>query len=260
MRLDRFLRDAHPALGRAAVGKLINGGLVRVDGRVVRLSSWEVGPANQVAVETNDGRVPEPLDRAWTWDERWLVADQGDLVVLDKPAGLRIEPVRAGDERPNLLTLARAHIESSVVLAHRLDRDTSGLVLLTRPGPIRAVLDAAFKAHTIQKTYVAVVSRVGALADAGTITGRLGAASRGRMQVVDRGGDRALTRYSRDGSKVSLQPQTGRTHQLRVHLASLDAPILGDTLYGGDPAHRLHLHAAVLALPDGRSWGAPVPW
>lgn len=263
MRLDRYLRDAHPSIGRAAVGPLIAGGSVRVNRRVVRLSSWEVGPSDRVDVDPRAlSRATAALDLApdWHWNSRWLVADEGDVVVIDKPAGLRIEPVRSGDDRPNLLSLARAAIDGELVLAHRLDRDTTGLVVLTRPGPIRAALDAAFKAHTVAKTYAAVVSRVGGLDREGRITAPIGAAAKGRMQIVDRGGDRAVTAYSRTDLSVVLRPETGRTHQLRVHLASLDAPILGDPLYGGAPSDRLHLHAQELALPDGRSWTSPVPW
>ena len=263
MRLDRYLRDAEPSIGRAAVGPLIAGGSVRVNRRVVRLSSWEVDPSDRVDVDPRAlSRAAAALDQGpeWHWDSRWLAADDGDVVVIDKPSGLRIEQVRNGDDRPNLLKLARAAIDPGLALAHRLDRDTSGLVVLTRPGPIRVTLDAAFKAHTVGKTYAAVVSRVGKLERDGRITARVAPAAKGRMQVVDRGGDRAVTIYSRTDLSVVLRPETGRTHQLRVHLAALDAPILGDTLYAGATADRLHLHAEELSLPDGRSWTSPVPW
>ena len=282
-------------MGRSAVGKFINGGGVRVNGRVVRLSSWEVdendrldfaravpqgpdgrplpsvlgaqagrgGPGGTDGPAIADGpdgpAIADGTDErgAWAWTEAWLVADDGDLVVLDKPSGLRAEPVRPSDDRANLLALARTRFGPSLVLAHRLDRDTSGLLIATRPGSIRSVLDAAFKAHGVEKTYEAVVSSPGRLADHGEINARIGPAPKGRMQVVARGGEWARTRYTRDGVRVSLEPETGRTHQLRVHLASMDAPILGDRLYEGGPADRLHLHAARLGLPDGRGWGRP---
>jgi 23S rRNA-/tRNA-specific pseudouridylate synthase len=171
-----------------------------------------------------------------------------------------------------LLHLASARF-GELVLFHRLDRDTSGVVLLTRPGEINKYLDAAFKSHTILKEYLAVVASPNRLAPSGVIDVRLGPdpERRDRMTVVERGGQRAVTRYSIESEangrqRVRLWPQTGRTHQLRLHLAHLDAPIIGDRLYGPRPREdqRLLLHAERLELPatdayPARSFAAPLP-
>ena len=146
------------------------------------------------------------------------------------------------------------------------------MVLLTRPGPINQWLDRAFQDHTIQKEYLAVVYVPNQLAANGTIDLRLDThpKRRDRMHVVEKGGQRALTRYevittSQHHQLVRLWPQTGRTHQLRVHLASLGAPILGDRLYGDvHSAGRLMLHAHRIVLPARnaeaeRTFVAPLP-
>ena len=258
-----MLRARFPEIGRNEAGHLIAAGNVRVGGRVVRLSSWLVGPTESVSVDR--GAPPARPDSPVAFDESWIIADLGDLVVVDKPHGLRSEPVRSGDGRPNLLALARAALgEPALALAHRLDRDTSGVVMLTRPGPTRRHLDDAWKAHAVEKEYRAVVAAPHRLGAEGRIVTLLARdpTRRDRMVVVDRRGERAVTRYlvEADDTSVRLWPETGRTHQLRVHLAHLGAPILGDPIYG-DPtgAARLMLHAYRLGLPDGREFIAPLP-
>jgi 23S rRNA-/tRNA-specific pseudouridylate synthase len=242
---------------------------VLVNGRVVRLSSWTV-EADDIVTVHGPLLSAVPHDGPVVFEPAWLLADDGDIIAVDKPAGLRPEAVRLDDDRPNLLGLARASDEmrdgERLVLAHRLDRDTSGVMLLTRPGPIRAELDRAFKAHAVRKEYLARVDSLGTLAvgEIGIIDSRIGPdpSHRARMAVVERGGDRARTRYQVIGDLfVRLWPETGRTHQLRVQLASLGAPIAGDRLYGPDSpsASRLMLHACRVTLPDGRSYSAPLP-
>ncbi|MCL4862696.1 MAG: RluA family pseudouridine synthase [Caldilineaceae bacterium] len=267
-RLDRLLRTQFPQWGRQAVQRLIAGRKVTVNRRAVWLASWEVHNGDQVAVA--DAPAPKPAAPA-RFDERWLIAETPELVAVNKPAGLLAEPTRWG-QGANLLDLATARF-GRLILFHRLDRDTSGVVLLTRPGPINQWLDQAFKQHMVVKEYLAVVQAPNSLAPAGVIDLRLAPdpRRRDRMVVVARGGQRAVTRYAieeqRDGRQlVRLWPKTGRTHQLRVHLAHLGAPILGDRLYGPQPATgaRLMLHAYRITLPamtgeDERTFVAPLP-
>ncbi len=172
----------------------------------------------------------------------------------------------------NLLDLASARF-GPLTLFHRLDRDTSGVVLLTHGGTVNRYLDGAFKAGAVQKEYLAVVATPNRLAGQGVIDARLGphASRRDTMAVVQRGGQRAVTRYeiiteAQGLQWVRLWPETGRTHQLRVHLASLGAPIVGDRLYNPSwqQANRLMLHAWRITLPavDGwpeRVFSAPLP-
>ena len=253
MRLDRYLQSEFPHWSRAQCQRLIGARHVRVNQRVVWLASWEVQATDLVTVDRDQVHQV----KATTWDEGWVLLRREDLVVLNKPSGLRSEARSDGDS-DNLLTLARTRFGADLALGHRLDRDTSGIVTLTRPGSSRRALDAAFKAHTLVKTYVAVVAADALLDDVGDIVSRLGAHPEHRDQrvVVLTGGESAHTHYEvtsrgRFGMVVRLLPTTGRTHQLRVHLASVGAPILGDRLYGDQfTAPRLLLHAQRLQVPS----------
>jgi RluA family pseudouridine synthase len=247
---------------------LIGAGQVTVNGQTVRLSSWLVRNGDRLALLAEPPVKPA---QPTAFDDAWIIAQDDDLLAVDKPAGLLSEPARAPGAA-NLLDLATARF-GPLTLFHRLDRDTSGVVLLTRGGPVNRYLDAAFKAGAVQKEYLAVVAAPNRLANQGVITARLGPhpSRRDMVVVVEQGGQRAVTRYeviAQHGGMqwVRLWPETGRTHQLRVHLASVDAPIVGDRLYNPawQQAERLMLHAQRIALPaaDGwpeRSFVAPAP-
>jgi 23S rRNA pseudouridine1911/1915/1917 synthase len=266
-RLDRTLRARFPEWGRQAVQRAIGAGQVRVNGKTVWLASWEVQRGDTVEVlEPPPAKAAPPP----AFDDAWLLADDGDILAVNKPAGLLAEPTRWG-QGVNLRDLAAARF-GEVILFHRLDRDTSGVVLITRPGPVNAALSAAFQARRVTKEYVAVVAAPNQLEAEGVIRLRLGQHPQRRdmMAVVERGGQHAATRYTVEASApgrqlVRLWPETGRTHQLRVHLAALGAPILGDRLYGAPAsAPRLLLHAQRISLPPdaplgGRSYSAPLP-
>ncbi len=136
-----------------------------------------------------------------------------------KPAGLRSQATRAGGE-DNLLSLAQAAFGADLRLFHRLDRDTSGLCILTRPGPVNAYLDRAFQHRTVKKEYLGLVSDRGSLEDEGLMRDYLDADPRRRdkMVSVPKGGKAAFTDYEilgeeAAGIRVALFPQTGRTHQ-----------------------------------------------
>ena len=144
-----------------------------------------------------------------------MIAQEDDLIVVNKPAGLLAEPPR-WREATNLLDLAVARF-GPLVLFHRLDRDTSGVILLTRPGPINQYLDHAFKQHAVRKEYVAVVRAPNRLVTTGVIDARLAPdpQRRDKMRVVTRGGQRAVTRYAVE--------RTNGDHQL-VRLWPADRP------------------------------------
>ncbi len=266
-RLDRVLRDRFPDWGRQAVQGLISAKGVKVNGRVVWLASWQVQNGDRLEIAQPPAAKPAPLTH---FEDRWLIAVEDALIVVNKPAGLLSEAPSMRDAA-NLLDLAKARF-GELILFHRLDRDTSGVVLLTRPGPINQYLDRAFKEGLVQKEYLAVVAKPNQLAQSGIIDARLDSHSQRRdmMTVVARGGQAAVTRYAiveerQNHQLVRLWPQTGRTHQLRVHLAHLGAPILGDRLYGqADSAKRLMLHAQHITLPAHkefpvRMYEAPLP-
>lgn len=179
------------------------------------------------------------------------------LVVLDKPAGLLSVPGRGADKQD----CAAARVQqcfADALVVHRLDMATSGLLLLARGAEVQRRLSIAFARREVAKRYVAVVhGRVAG--DAGEIDLPLAAdwPRRPRQKVDPVEGKPSLTRYrclAHDAAggttRLQLEPVTGRSHQLRVHLAALGHPIVGDTLYGaaGDPAPRLMLHASELSL------------
>jgi 23S rRNA pseudouridine1911/1915/1917 synthase len=268
-RLDRTLRARFPEWGRQVVQRTIGAGSVRVNGKTVRLASWEVRRGDTVEVLEPPPAKPAP---AQAFEDGWLLADDGDILAVHKPAGLLAEPTRWG-QGANLRDLAAARF-GEVILFHRLDRDTSGVVLLTRPGPVNAALSAAFQSRKVVKEYMAVVAAPNRLETEGVIRLRLAQHPQRRdmMAVIEpgeRGGQHAATRYAVEASApgrqlVRLWPETGRTHQLRVHLAALGAPILGDRLYSAESAPRLLLHACSITLPPdaplgGRSYAAPLP-
>lgn len=207
-----------------------------------------------------DGSLPPP---------RVLFSD-GDVVVVDKPPGMPSVPARAACDPPDVaavLATAMPVGEARLEAAHRLDRDTSGVLVLARHRAARVALGRAFEAGAVAKTYVAVV-RGGPPSAEGEVRLPIAADPRRppRQMVDPTLGKPATTRWTTiaaawpgPGSSVlSLEPRTGRSHQLRVHLAWLGCPVLGDPLYGRPgtmTAGRLWLHAAAIAFPhpaDGR--------
>jgi 23S rRNA pseudouridine1911/1915/1917 synthase len=281
-RLDRLLRQHFPEWGRQAIGRLIEASEVRVNGRTVWLASWLVDNGDSVEIGQTPPAKPSFLANYARFDDAWLLErsllddqsraalQQASILAVNKPAGLLCEPAR-NPQAANLRDLAIARF-GALHLFHRLDRDTSGVVLLTRPGPINQVLTQAFQRRTVQKEYLAVVASPNRLQASGEIRLRIAAdpRRRDRMMVVEQGGQFALTRYEileerKQSQLLRLWPETGRTHQLRLHLAHLGAAILGDRLYGDERcAARLLLHAHRLHLPalgeiDAHSYEAPVP-
>ncbi|MEM7111474.1 MAG: RluA family pseudouridine synthase [Chloroflexota bacterium] len=253
MRLDKYLRHRFPAWGRKAVGQLIAGKAVLVNGRSVYLSSWQVKNGDRLDLK----RIPEAKPVPFTkFEDGWLIEKTADLIAVNKPAGLLSQPTQ-WQKGTSLLDLVQNRF-GSATLFHRLDRDTSGVVLFSTSQPRNQYLDAVFQQRLVVKEYMAVVKAPNQLAQKGEIRLRLGRdpKRRDRMVVVQRGGQGALTKYEVVGEKngrqlVKLWPVTGRTHQLRLHLAHLQAPILGDRLYGKfRSGQRLHLHARQILLPS----------
>ncbi len=179
-------------------------------------------------------------------------------MVVNKPAGLLSVPGRGADKADSLATRVQAQFPDALIV-HRLDRDTSGLLILARGAQMHRQLSIAFAAREVHKRYVARVLNK-PLETSGEINLPLIVdwPNRPKQHVNFSTGKPSLTRYSlldhdvtSNTSLLELEPVTGRTHQLRVHLAEIGHPILGDTLYGGAVAHaaqRLLLHARLLSL------------
>lgn len=213
---------------------------------------------------------------------RWIEVTDG-WAVLDKPPGRTVVPAR--DEDPALCLHHQAEWElgGTLLVVHRLDRDTSGVLLFARSAALHRDLCLAFEHHRIAKRYLAFTAGIAEPRE-GVIDLPLHAARRGKSRpaLPDEPGARvARTRYRVEQSgdiagqpvaRVSLEPETGRLHQLRVHLRAIGTPILADPLYGKAarplPAHlappRLALHAAHLTVPLGpggspRTFESPLP-
>jgi tRNA pseudouridine32 synthase / 23S rRNA pseudouridine746 synthase len=201
---------------------------------------------------------PSPRVRGEGWGDgpltnRVLYRD-GLMLVIDKPGGIAVHPGPGGG--PNLesgFAALRFGLPHSPALAHRLDRDTSGCLVLGRHPKALRRLGALFAAGQIEKIYWAVVDGAPAEAEGRIETG-LKKLSGWRM-VIDPEGQRAVTDYRVLGSAqgrawLELRPRTGRTHQIRVHCAALGCPVLGDPVYGRSPSREpLLLHARAISLP-----------
>lgn len=266
-RLDRFLRNRFPEWGRQAVNQVITQRQVQVNGRIVWLNSWKVNTGDKITVL----QVPKAKEQAkFEFDESMIICDDGDIIAVNKPAGLLSQETKWRKD-DNLLSLATAYF-GNVHLFHRLDRDTSGVVLLTRGGRINQHLDQCFKNRTIQKEYLALVRKPNQLESSGSIITRLDKHPQRRdmMQIVNKGGQSAHTDYQIEAENevfqlVRLWIKTGRMHQIRVHLQSMGAPVVGDRLYGQkDESPRLMLHAHRITIPayedkPERQFEAPMP-
>ena len=171
------------------------------------------------------------------------------LVVVDKPSGLLSVPGRAEGMDICALSMTRQR-HGDVFVVHRLDMDTSGLLIFARTQDAQKALSAQFEARETLKTYLAIVDGVPTQCS-GTIDLPIGFdwAERPRRKIDPMSGREAITNWHRvptdlPHTLLQLSPQTGRTHQLRLHLATIGHPIRGDRLYGGSPFNRLCLHAA----------------
>ena len=201
------------------------------------------------------------------FDDAWIVYEDEDVLVVDKPDAI---PTQSADpERPDdLVTRLRAHLERResgaepyVGTHQRLDRDTSGLIVVTRRREANARLAAQFEGRTVEKRYVACVAGWPLRRDRTTLRDAVAQGDGGRMEVVPssrRGAQHAVThvrvlKRSQDRTLLELTLETGRTHQARVQLAHARAPIAGDTLYGGPSAPRLLLHARALTFEHPRT-------
>ena len=194
-----------------------------------------------------------------TFPDLALVHEDAHLLVLDKPAGLLCVPGRGEDKQDCLSARAQRRWPEALVV-HRLDMATSGLVLMARGPDMQRALSEAFAARQVWKRYEAIVDGIADSPHWQAIDAPLMADwPRRPLQKVDPAGKPSLTRWrtlaawpERDASHLVLEPHTGRSHQLRVHLASTHHPILGDALYGDARtqarASRLLLHATVLQL------------
>jgi 23S rRNA pseudouridine955/2504/2580 synthase len=278
IRLDRWFKRHFPDVGHSLLEKLLRGGNVRVDGKRAK-SNQRLEAGQEIRVPPL-GAAPEPEGKpkpvvvdpktARELQDCVLYMDD-DVIVLNKPPGLAVQggTGMADNHLDAMLDVLRFDASDRPRLVHRLDKDTSGVLLLGRSAAAASKLAAAFKSRAAQKCYWAVVVGVPKIkqgridAPLAKIAGRGGE----KVEVDEDDGKHAITYYRivdsalRRAAWLELEPRTGRTHQLRAHCLLLDTPILGDGKYGGKEAliegsgvsRKLHLHARAVRVPHPRS-------
>jgi 23S rRNA pseudouridine1911/1915/1917 synthase len=242
-RLDQFLVQSLPSLSRAQLKKLIDDQQVLVDGKQAK-AGLKLKGGEVVSVVLPE---PEPVETPPQDIPLHILYEDTDLIVIDKPAGLVVHPApgHAGGTLVNALLfhcrdLSGIGGELRPGIVHRLDKDTSGVMVATKNDLSHQGLAAQFKQHTINRRYVALVHGL-LKTDSGSIDSPIGRhpTQRKKMSGLSRRGRRAVTRWRVLGrfaedrlSLVELALETGRTHQIRVHFSELNHPLVGDPLYG----------------------------
>ena len=278
-RLDHFLTSRLSGYTRSRLQNIIKDGLVTIDGVAAKKNGQSVEAGMTVVVDLPPMKPsalePEtiPLD---------IVFENSDLVVVNKPAGMVVHP-SAGHDTGTLVNAVLAHApdiqgiggEIRPGVVHRLDKDTSGLILMAKNDRTHRYLQEQFRSRDVEKIYLALVDGAPPT-ESGLVDAAIGrdSSNRKRMAIVPlHRGREAVTEYHvletfTEYSLIEAHPVTGRTHQIRVHLAFIGCPIVGDTIYGrkkpsaGIKRHFLHAARITIRIPgedEPRTFEAPLP-
>jgi 23S rRNA pseudouridine955/2504/2580 synthase len=277
LRLDRWFRRHYPALGHGRLEKLLRTGQIRIDGRRAKAGD-RVLPGQAIRIPPLDALPPQPAEMPRLVRPADAAMLQGavihrdeSVVVLNKPAGLAVQGGTKSERHlDGMLDALRFGHAERPRLVHRLDKDTSGVLVVARSAAAAAFLARAFRDKRTRKLYWALAvglpkppqGRISLALAKGPGPGGTGLGAE-RVRADPDAGKPAITYYhtlDNAGERacwLALLPVTGRTHQLRAHCAAIGTPILGDGKYGGASAHldgvpnpeRLHLHARSLTIP-----------
>ncbi|MEW5825858.1 MAG: RluA family pseudouridine synthase [Candidatus Bipolaricaulota bacterium] len=259
-RIDRWIASHAGGASRAEVQRWLRDGRVRVGGHVVKQPAYRTRHGEEVEWEPPTLNLLTPASLPLH-----ILYEDEDLLAVDKPPGLVVHPGAGTRGTPTLVEallaardLPASDDPSRPGIVHRLDKETSGVLVVAKTQAALASLRDQFARRAIEKTYLAVLGGV-IVEDEGWIDAPIGRDPRApRRMAVEAAGRRAETgfRVLRRGpaeTVVLVTPKTGRTHQIRVHFRYIGHPVLGDALYGGPKADRLLLHAWTLSVTHPRS-------
>ena len=261
-RIDKFLSAQLPEQSRSYLQKIIKEGSVLVNGSPVK-ASYRMDDQDEVTIDLPELKEPEieaensPLD---------ILYEDDDLLMVNKPKGMVVHP-SAGHTTGTLVNAVMYHCKEDLSgingvmrpgIVHRIDKDTTGVLVICKNDKAHNFVAEQLKEHSITRKYRAIVNGV-IKEDEGTVNAPIGRhpTERKKMAINEKNGKRAVTHYRvlerfANHTYIECQLETGRTHQIRVHMASLHHPLLGDTVYGSqkNPYHLegQTLHAMVLGL------------
>lgn len=280
MRLDKFVSVELPDLSRTWVQQLISDGSLLVDG-FVRRPSFKVTPGQVITVDLPEVEETEIVAEDIPLD---IVFENQDILMVNKPAGLVVHPA-AGHASGTLVNAVLFHAPEISIqgstrpgIIHRLDKDTSGIMVIAKSDRAQTSLAEQWQARKVGKKYLALVTGV-VEEDTATIDAPIGRNSVNRQQMAaTRSGKEAVTHFTvlerfAESTLLDVTIETGRTHQIRVHLAFIGHPVVGDALYGNKVSKRvaeglelnrqfLHAQSLSFAMPgtgEDRVFEAPLP-
>lgn len=263
LRIDRFLGNRLEQVSRSYLQKLVKDGAVLVNGKTVK-SSYKVENGDRIRLEIPDAVEPEIEAEPMALD---ILFEDSDIILINKPKGMVVHPA-AGHYSGTLVNGLMAHCKNELSgingvmrpgIVHRIDMDTTGVLIVCKNDKAHNAIAEQLKVHSITRKYYAIVHGV-LKADTGTVNAPIGRhpVDRKKMSINEKNGKEAVTHYRvlqrfRRFTFVECQLETGRTHQIRVHMASIGHPLLGDQVYGPAkvPFSGLQgqtLHAGVLGI------------
>lgn len=263
LRIDRFLGSRLQQVSRSYLQKLVKDGAVLVNGKPVK-SSYKVENGDRIRLEIPDAIEPEIEAEPMALD---ILYEDSDIILINKPKGMVVHPA-AGHYSGTLVNGLMAHCKNELSgingvmrpgIVHRIDMDTTGVLIVCKNDKAHNAIAEQLKVHSITRKYYAIVHGV-LKADTGTVNAPIGRhpVDRKKMSINEKNGKEAVTHYRvlqrfRRFTFVECQLETGRTHQIRVHMASIGHPLLGDQVYGPAkvPFSGLQgqtLHAGVLGI------------